>query len=76
MAEVPPEYMADLASTNRLLKKALKDGEYHCRKPGCNFKDASEIKFLEHIAEHINVFCKAKGMTEIKVVVIDGISSP
>ncbi len=76
MADVPPEFIADLASTNRLLKMALKDGEYYCRKPGCNFKDASSIKFLEHIAGHINVFCKTKGMPEIKVVVIDGISSP
>jgi hypothetical protein len=69
---IPPELAADYASTTRLLNKALKDGEYHCRKPGCGFKDPSSLKFLEHIAGHVNDFCKSKGMPLIEVVVFDG----
>lgn len=70
---IPPELAADYASTTRLLNKALKDGEYHCRKRGCGFKDPSSLVFLKHIAGHINDFCKAKGMPPIEVVVLDGI---
>jgi len=73
---IPQELSADYAATQRILERAFKDGEYHCSKPGCGFKDPSSFKFIEHIAGHVNEFCKSHRMPLIKVVLLDGASSP
>ena len=69
---VKDELSADYGATQKILERALKDGEYYCAKKGCGFKDPDAIKFLEHVAGHVNEFCRAHGQPEVKVVRIDG----
>ncbi len=73
---VQEDQTADYLATKRILDNAFKDGEYYCKKPGCGFKDADAIKFMEHIAVHINEFCRFHKMPDVKVVMIDGAPSP
>jgi hypothetical protein len=73
---VQDELSADFLATQKILDQAFKDGEYYCKKKGCGFKDVDGIKFLEHIAVHLNEFCRAHKQPEIKVVRLNGAPSP
>lgn len=73
---LPPELCADYAATERILKEALKDGEYRCLKPRCGFKSPSSLTFIEHVAGHVNEFCRRHGLPPVKAVAIDGDGNP
>ncbi len=73
---VPPELSADYTETERILKAAFKDGEYHCSKPRCGFKSPNSLTFIEHIAGHVNEFCKRHGLPLVKAIAIDGTGQP
>jgi hypothetical protein len=69
---VQDELSADYQATKRILDNAYKDGEYRCVKKGCGFKTTDQIEFLEHIASHINDFCRVHKQPAIKVVRLNG----
>lgn len=73
---LPPELYADYAATERILKGALKDGEYRCLKPRCGFRTHNSLAFIEHIAVHVNEFCRRHGLPPVKAVAIDGNGNP